>query len=83
MESLHEYFKEFIAEQIAADPLWCRVDVVYSGHDVSCRHVFCPFDVGSDFCTLQHFRASSDLTIGTFERECFAHQILVELSLSN
>ncbi|VDK41586.1 unnamed protein product [Taenia asiatica] len=33
MESLHEYFKKFIAEQIAADPLWRRVDIIYSGHD--------------------------------------------------
>ncbi|KAL5970272.1 5'-3 exoribonuclease 1 [Taenia solium] len=33
MENLHEYFKMFITEQIAADPLWRRVDVIYSGHD--------------------------------------------------
>ncbi|EUB63314.1 5'-3' exoribonuclease [Echinococcus granulosus] len=34
MESLHEFFKRFIANQISSDPLWRRIDVIYSGHDV-------------------------------------------------
>ncbi|CDI98432.1 5' 3' exoribonuclease 1 [Echinococcus multilocularis] len=34
MESLHEFFKRFIADQISSDPLWRRIDVIYSGHDV-------------------------------------------------
>lgn len=40
MARLHEFFKTYIANQIANDPTWRRVDIIYSGHDVSSFFVF-------------------------------------------
>ncbi|KAM7536141.1 hypothetical protein Aperf_G00000098663 [Anoplocephala perfoliata] len=34
MTRLHEFFKKYIADQVSTDPIWRRVDIIYSGHDV-------------------------------------------------
>lgn len=46
MERLHAYLKDFIAKQITTDRLWRRIDVIYSGHDVSWLVLLLLFFVG-------------------------------------
>uniref|UniRef100_A0A5K3F884 5'-3' exoribonuclease 1 n=2 Tax=Mesocestoides corti TaxID=53468 RepID=A0A5K3F884_MESCO len=33
MVRLHDFLKKFIASQITSDPVWRRIDIIFSGHD--------------------------------------------------